>query len=171
MKHLVPLLLVAIHRDITSTPHCQVPEHEIPILKLLHGEDNVFVREKTGANTALDLETELDRMHRKYGKEAVFDAYGARAEKDIRRTILEESVGTVEDDTTGIQLEGPDSKPGAPVQQKPAPAAKIDEAEMPNGQWSKGDLVEWAAVRGISVDQTQTKASILEAITRASVPA
>lgn len=113
MKHLIPLLSVTVNRDITAKPRTQVGEHEIPILKAIHGEDNVFVHGPVGEATAIDIDREVDRVQRKFGKEAVFDAYGARADRDIRRTLSEVSVGTVEDSQSAIRLDGPDTKTDA----------------------------------------------------------
>ena len=40
-KHLVPLLYVGVHRDITTTVQTQDAEHEIPVLQAVHGDSNV----------------------------------------------------------------------------------------------------------------------------------
>ena len=118
MKHLVPLITVAVRRDITTTLSIAVPAHEIPVLHAIHGRDNVFPGEE-GDVTAIDPDTEFDRLGRKYGQEAVDTAYGATGYGEIPRQVEAASVGTVDDDETGIKLEGPDSKPASK-----APAAK-----------------------------------------------
>jgi hypothetical protein len=118
IKHLVPLLFVGIHRDITTTVQTQVAEHEIPILQAVHGDSNVYPRQPTGAMTHIDPETEHERLVRKYGEDKVRDAYGATYRGDIRRLVLAASTGTEEVEGYGIQLEGPDS-PG-PVLSLPA---------------------------------------------------
>lgn len=110
-KHLIPLLSVGIHRDITTTVHVQVAEHEILILQAVHGDSNVYPGEPTGAMTELDPATEPDRLMRKYGEDKVREAYGATFKGDIRRAVLAASTGTVEVQGYGIELEGPDSGP------------------------------------------------------------
>jgi hypothetical protein len=132
-KHLVPLLHVGVHRDITATVNVQVPEHEIAILQSVHGDSNVYPGEPTGTETALDVATEHDRLVRKYGDDPVRDAYGATAKGDIRRLVLAASTGTVEDKGYGVELEGPDSPPvklslPASEVQRPAPKPKGREA-------------------------------------------
>lgn len=110
MKHLVPLVTVAVHRDMTTTLSVSVPAHEILILQAIHGRDNIFPGDEKD-ETALDAEAEFDRLGRKYGEEAVEKAYGASAFGDIQRRVLADATGTQEDDHTAIKLEGPDSKP------------------------------------------------------------
>lgn len=121
MKHLVPLFNVGVHRDITTTLQPSVPAHEIPILEAIHGRDNVFPGEQEN-ETALDADTEYDRLCRKFGDDVVKEAYGATAFGDIKRQVISASVGTVDDDDSVIKLEGPDSKPGDKA--KKAEAAK-----------------------------------------------
>lgn len=108
-KHLLPLLFVGVHRDITTTVQTQVAEHEIPILRVVHGDDNVYPGEPTGAQTAVEASTEYDRLVRKYGDDPVREAYGTTAKGDIRRAVEKASTGTVDDEGYGVQLEGPDS--------------------------------------------------------------
>jgi len=167
MKHLVPLIVVGVHRDITTTQYPQVPEHEIPILQAIHGDTNVYPGEPNGENTALDADDEYDRLTRKYNEDAVRDAYGVTARGDIRRAVLNASVGQVENENTGIVLEGPDSKPKAA---KTSDAPANDAAGKPGAQWTKAQLLEYASAHDIDVDEDATKAQILEAI-KAAVPA
>lgn len=127
MKHVVPLIVVGVHRDITTTNYPQVPEHEIPVLQSIHGDSNVYPGEPTGESTHLDADGEYERLCAKYSEGAVRDAYGAAAKGDIRRLVLANSTGTVEDDNNGIVLEGPDSKPKAPA----AKAARKPAAKEP----------------------------------------
>lgn len=129
-KHLVPLLFVGIHRDITTTVQAQVPEHEILILQAVHGDSNVYPRQPTGAMTHIDPDTEHDRLVRKYGEDKVRDAYGATYRGDIRRLVLAASTGTEEVEGYGIQLEGPDSP--APTLSLPA-----SEVQRPEGKKSR----------------------------------
>lgn len=127
-KHLVPLFFVGVHRDITTTVKTQVPEHEIVILQAVHGDSNVYPGEPTGQDTAIDEMAEHDRMVRKYGEDKVRDAYGATAKGDIRRLVLANSTGVVEDEGYGIQLEGPDS----PVSPRLSlPASEVQRPEAP----------------------------------------
>lgn len=127
-KHLVPLYFVGVHRDITTTVQVQVPEHEIAILQEMHGRDNVYQRERTGTDTALDPATEFARLSRKYGEEAVLEAYGAPAiaQREIPRVVEANSTGTVEDEGKAIVLEGPDST--APLLSLPASEVQRPEA-------------------------------------------
>ena len=128
MKHLVPLLTAQIRRDITTTVNVTVPEHELDILRQIHG-DNVFgVSEKTADCSVLDPSDEFDRLCRKYGEEATCDTYGnpAKAKQELRKLIEAASAGTQEDDMSGIRLEGPDSLPPG----KPESAAKPKRAAV-----------------------------------------
>ena len=64
----LPLLLVTIERG-DDTVTTQVPEHEIPILKVVHGEEAVTVEdEDTGEEIELDegADSEFRRLQRKY---------------------------------------------------------------------------------------------------------
>lgn len=158
MKHLIPLIAVQVHRDITTTVSVQIPEHEIPIMQAAHGEDNVYPGAPLGTNTAIDADEEYDRLCRKLGTDAVREAYGISAKGDIRRAVVAASLGEAEDDGPAIVLEGPDSKP---EQVTHAPAAPDGE---PSAQWSKAQLSDYASDHGITVDPAATKAVILAAI-------
>ena len=129
-KHLVPLLYVGVHRDITTTVQTQVAEHEIPILQAVHGDSNVYPGEPTGAVTGIQLETEHERLQRKYGDEAVREAYGTTVRGDIRRAVEKASTGTVDDEGYGVQLEGPDS----PSPRMSMPASEVQRPERKTRQ-------------------------------------
>lgn len=166
LKHLVPLFFVGVHRDITTTVQTQVPEHEIAILQSVHGESNIYPGEKTGQSAELDIEKEFDRLSRKYGEDAVLEAYGARAKGDIKRLVVENSTGVKEADAYGIQLDGPDTPVGG--FKKPA---EQEATGAPSLAWSKSQLIEHAEVHGIHLDPTANKPAILAAIERAAVSA
>lgn len=178
MKHLIALIAVAVHRDITATINVQVPEHEILVLQAVHGEDNVYPGAATGRHAALDPDAEFTRLCDKYGQDAVRDAYGAAARGDIRRAVLSGSCGQSDDTIGTIQLEGPDSKVGGQQSQARAEDAPQqqpgadDDAQYgnPTMQWSKAQLHEYAQANGIEVDPDATKAAIFQAI-KAPVPA
>lgn len=171
MKHLVPLVSVGVHRDITTTHYPQVPEYEIPILQAIHGDSNVYPGEPTGQNAEIDADDEYDRLTRKYNENAVLEAYGVTARGDIRRAVLNASVGQVENENTGIVLEGPDSKPKSVKTGAPASdSAGQEAAGKPGAQWTKTQLLEYASAHDIDVDEDSTKAQIMEAI-KAAVPA
>ena len=129
-KHLVPLLFVSVHRDITTTVQTQVAEHEIPILQAVHGDSNVYPGEPTGAQTAVEASTEYDRLVRKYGDDPVREAYGTTAKGDIRRAVEKASTGTVDDEGYGVQLEGPDS----PSPRMSMPASEVQRPERKTRQ-------------------------------------
>ena len=167
MKHIVPLIVVGVHRDITTTLYPHVPEHEIPVLQSIHGDSNIYPGEPSGESTNLDADGEYDRLCAKYGDAAVRDAYGASAKGDIRRLVVNNATGTVEDDNTGIVLEGPDSNPKGAAK-KAARSASADDG--PSAQWSKAQLIEHAEVNGVDVDPAATKAVILAAIEAAAKP-
>ena len=64
----LPLLLVSIDRG-TEVITAKVPEHEIPVLKAVHGPDSISVTEEdTGEEIELDenLDSEWRRLQRKY---------------------------------------------------------------------------------------------------------
>jgi len=166
LKHLVPLFFVGVHRDITTTVQTQVPEHEIAILQTVHGESNIYPGEKTGESAEIDVDKEFDRLSRKYGEDAVLEAYGARAKGDIKRLVAENSTGTKEADTYGIQLDGPDTPAGG--FKKPA---EQEVAGAPSLAWSKAQLIELAEVHGVHLEPNASKPAILAAIERAAVSA
>lgn len=67
-KITLPLLQVSIERD-EETITTQVPEHEIPILKVVHGPDSISVSDDdTGEEIELDesADSEWRRLQRKY---------------------------------------------------------------------------------------------------------
>lgn len=164
LKHIVPLIAVAVHRDMTTTIHTAVPEHEVPILKAIHGRDNVYPGDPNGESSLLDADAEFERLNRKYGEDPVANAYGAgRAEGDIRRAVQDASTGTKEDERSGVQLEGPDSPVVTPGEAIKA-AEKGDASGAPSVQWSKAQLAAYAVERGLDVPEGATKAQILEAI-------
>lgn len=163
LKYIVPLIAVAIHRDMTTTIHTAVPEHEVPILKAIHGRDNVYPNGPNGEASLLDADAEFDRLNRKYGEDPVGNAYGTRAEGDIRRAVEDNSTGTQEDEKSGVQLEGPDSPVGGAATAIKA-AEGGDAAGAPSVQWSKAQLTAYAVQRGLEVSEGATKAQLLEAI-------
>ena len=118
MKHIVPLLSVGVHRDITTTSYPHVPEHEILILQNIHGDSNVYPGE-TVDETALSADDEYERLCSKYGEDAVRGAYGVTAKGDIRRLVEANATGTMEDERSAVVLEGPDTKPKAPAKSAP----------------------------------------------------
>lgn len=172
MKHLIALIAVSVHRDITTTIAVSCPEHEIPLLQSVHGEDNIFVGEPTGDCAGFDPETEHQRLSDKYGSDALRDAYGVSARGDIRRSIEKNSQGEYAEENTGIVLEGPDSKPATPKSVKVAATQPDGATALPDGkptaQWSKAQLAEYAFAEGVDFDEADTKAVILAAINAAS---
>lgn len=83
----VPLTTVLVTRDAMTKLPTDVPAHEIDILKLIFGEDNVFVQKEDVATVDLDEANEGDRLASKYGQEAVVAAFGANYRGAVSRAL------------------------------------------------------------------------------------
>ena len=73
---LIKTAKVRIVRDARTEIVTTIPVHEIPVLKRVHGEGNVFVVD-TGTNPRnLDPEGEADRLIDRYGADVVTRTFG-----------------------------------------------------------------------------------------------
>ena len=72
---LIKTAKVRIVRDARTEIVTTIPVHEIPVLKRVHGEGNVFVVDTGTSPRNLDPEGEADRLIDRYGAaEGVLDA-------------------------------------------------------------------------------------------------
>ncbi|MGC4395998.1 hypothetical protein [Hydrogenophaga sp. T2] len=141
MTRLIPLVALMITRDPMTILPREVPEHELPIVQAVFGEDNVEVQGAVeGASVELDPSQEAERLAGKYGTDALEKAYGANFKGAITKACA--GLGTE------VKAE--------------------DEGEKPLDAMSKAELLAHAEANGITVDPAATKAKILEAIRAAA---
>lgn len=105
---LVALLLVTIRRDANTITPITVPAHELPMLRNMHGKENVTQADEPVGTVEVDPAGEYERLSAKYGAGKVAKVYG---------------------DDDGLRLsemvEKNELKPG-----KPAPEKKLTKAEQ-----------------------------------------
>lgn len=65
-------------RDSKTKIVTTVLAHEVPILKLIHGVENILPMEE-GNPCEVEPEDELQRLNQKYGSDVVTDAFGKLA--------------------------------------------------------------------------------------------
>ena len=77
---LIKTVRILCVRDSKTKISATVAEHELPILKLIHGEGNVIEQPDVATRPCeIEPEDEADRLSQKYGQEALFAAYGRLA--------------------------------------------------------------------------------------------
>ena len=97
-----------------------VPEHEVRVLKLVHGPDKVRrATEQEGYTQDFDAsaDSEYDRLHRKY--------YRANA-ADMVRAAFPMGAPQMEDAGFTLGREGATKAPAALIKKHPKPAAVVD---------------------------------------------
>jgi hypothetical protein len=84
----VPLIAVDVKRDAMTMLPLTVPSHELPILRRVHGKENVYTSvNRDAGSTELDAETEAARLVAKYGQAAVVAAYGEDFEEKLAEAV------------------------------------------------------------------------------------
>jgi hypothetical protein len=83
----IPLIAVTVRRDAMTLLPAAVPQHELAVLKAVHGADNVYVQEGEAGSIELDPATEGERLEKKYGDLALVKAYGPGYEPAIAQAI------------------------------------------------------------------------------------
>lgn len=86
---------VTIVRDTKTKIVCTVPAYELPILAVVHGEENVKKLEEKTAPRELDETVEVDRLVSRYGQEAVQAAYGKLYASKIADAMKTEAIAAV----------------------------------------------------------------------------
>ncbi|CAL62412.1 Hypothetical protein HEAR2279 [Herminiimonas arsenicoxydans] len=90
------LFAFKIRRDAHTTTPVDIPEHELPIVQELFGEENVQTAdgrsvEEFGigepSGEVPDPEDEFSRLSAKYGSEAVEEVYGKKASKGLETAM------------------------------------------------------------------------------------
>lgn len=82
---IVPIVALLVARDAMTRLPVTVPVHEVEIVKLIFGEDNVQVTDEAADKTELDPSTEGERLANKYGTEPVIRIYGENFKGAIAR--------------------------------------------------------------------------------------
>jgi hypothetical protein len=75
-KVFVPLLNVTVRRDANTITPTTVPKHELGILRMMFGKENVTETEASTATIEVDTEGEHERLSAKYGAPKVNKVYG-----------------------------------------------------------------------------------------------
>ena len=88
---------VSIRRDAYTTTDTAVLRHELPVLRLVHGKDNIVEMDAVGVSE-VDPEREYSRLCDEYGFDNVSKVYGqdegfALAEK-LRNPVVKETKKT-----------------------------------------------------------------------------
>jgi len=92
------LYSVKIRRDAHTTTPVNVPEHEVPILQEIFGEENVqtpagmtVLEQGLGepVGEVADQEDEFARLSAKYGASAVEEVYGKKASRGLETAMKE----------------------------------------------------------------------------------
>lgn len=111
---LVALLAITIRRDANTITPITVPAHELPMLRNMHGKENVTQAEEPIGTVEVDPAGEFERLSAKYGAGKVAKVYG-----DDDGLRLSEMVAKNE-------VKAP--KPDAPVKLSKAEQKAADEA-------------------------------------------
>lgn len=73
---LVDLLTVTIRRDANTITPVTVPAHELPMLRNMHGKENVTQADEPAGTVEVDPAGEYERLSAKYGDGKVAKVYG-----------------------------------------------------------------------------------------------
>lgn len=119
MNRLISLVAVMITRDAMTILPRDLPEHELPVVQAVFGEDNVQVLGPVEDQTVtLDSSLEAERLAGKYGTDALEKAYGTNFKGAIAKACAAAGV------------EAP-AEEGDEVEQAAAPTAKRRKAAAP----------------------------------------
>ena len=72
----IPLLTVNVKRDAMTLIPATVPQHEVAVLRAIHGDTNVYDTDEAPGSIELDPAAEGERLAAKYGEQAMVKAYG-----------------------------------------------------------------------------------------------
>lgn len=72
----VLLLAVTIRRDANTITPITVPAHELPMLRNMHGKENVTQADEPVGTVEIDPTAEYERLSAKYGSGKVTKVYG-----------------------------------------------------------------------------------------------
>ncbi len=86
---LIKTIKVRIIRDEKTEIVTTVPAHEIPILKRVHGESNVYVVNTDTNPCNLDPEGETERLMDRYGDAVVVRTFGELTNEGVQRALVE----------------------------------------------------------------------------------
>lgn len=84
---LIKTAKVRIVRDSRTEIVTTIPAHEIPILKRIHGESNVYVIDTDTNPRNLDPDGEADRLTDRYGAEVVVRTFGELTSEGVRSAL------------------------------------------------------------------------------------
>ena len=92
---LIKTTKVRIIRDEKTQIVTIVPAHEIPILKRVHGESNVYVVNTDTNPRNLDPEEETERLMDRYGEAVVVRTFGELTNEGVQRALSDNEVKPV----------------------------------------------------------------------------
>lgn len=147
-KILVAAVALMVTRDAMTVLPASVPAHELPIMKAVHGEENVRELEDKAESVELEGAAEAERLEAKYGRDALEKAYGANYKSAIASAVKQATVA---------QASGEDAGSGGGLAGK-----SLDEM-------TKAELLAEAEKRGVKADASMNKAQIVEAIETANL--
>lgn len=140
---LVALVALTITRDAMTKLPTTVAAHEVEVVKIVFGEDNVVVNNERAGTIEVDPDHEGERLAGKYGQDAVQRAHGENFKGKVAQACIAAQV-------TADAGEQGDSALDA---------------------MTKAQLLEHAAAHGIEVNPAMNKAALVAAIEAAAVPA
>ena len=73
---LVALLAITIRRDANTITTVTAPMHELPMLRNMHGKENVTVKDEPAGTVEVSPAGEYERLSAKYGAGKVAKVYG-----------------------------------------------------------------------------------------------
>lgn len=153
-KILVAAIALMVTRDAMTILPATVPVYELPIMKAVHGDENVRELEEKAGHVELEGAVEADRLEAKYGRDMLEKAYGANFKSAIANAVKEATVVAASADESSGTSGGGHSGDTAPV----------DLLAM-----TKAQLLAEADKRGVKADATMNKAQIVEAIETANL--
>lgn len=142
-KVLVATIALSIARDAMTILPVTVPRHELKVQRAIFGKENVLEQDdqSDAKPVEIDVETEVERLAGKYGPGALEKAFGADFEEAIPQAAMQFVVEEPSGEGSG---------------------------EKTLVEMTKAELLAEAAARGVAVDESMTKAKIVEAIEAAA---
>jgi hypothetical protein len=136
---LVAAVALTISKDTMTAIHREVPAHELNVLGVIFGKDNIAVDDAAVDPIEINPDAEAERLTHKYGGDALERVFGKNYEFSIPEAVLKHQVKAA----------------------APAPAApKVTKlADM-----NKESLLVLAGEAGVAADEGMTKAQIIAAI-------
>lgn len=88
----VKTVALKIKRDANTEIFVEVPAHEVPMLRHIHGKENIYPQDGSGDAVDIDPADEAQRLGNKYSHDAVADVFGGAADEAILKLCKENEV-------------------------------------------------------------------------------